>query len=84
MQGATTAANVDLNNRQLHLKEIDWIKANAKAFARQQCGCANPTAEQSAQAEQRLAQQALKNVDLLWRGTLTNGDDQAALQFLAR
>ena len=30
IQGATTAANVDANNRQLHAKEIDWIKANAK------------------------------------------------------
>jgi filamentous hemagglutinin len=33
VQGATTGLNVDLNNRQLHPKEIKWIADKSKDFA---------------------------------------------------
>ena len=36
IQGATTAANIDLNNRQLHPDEETWLKAKAREFARKE------------------------------------------------
>ena len=75
-QGVTAAANVDLNNRQLHPDEQTWLKAKAKEFARKE-----GITEQ--QAMERLTQQALKEVDYLWRAELADGDDASAKAFLA-
>jgi len=61
-QGAMTGLTVDTNNRQLHPKEIDWIKANAKKYADQR---GNGMTEDEAKAE--LAQQALSNLDAGWQ-----------------
>ena len=52
-----TATNVDANNRQLHPSETDWIKKNAKAFAKK-------LGISPQEAEKRLAQQAAKETDL--------------------
>ena len=71
IQGATTAANVDLNNRQLHPDEQTWLKGKAKEFAKRE-----GITEQ--QAMERLTQQALKEVDYLWRAELADGDDALA------
>lgn len=73
--GETAALNVDANNRQLHPDEEKWIKANAKAFAKKQ-GISEE------EAAKRLTQQALKDVDYLWRAQLADGDDMAAQSFL--
>jgi filamentous hemagglutinin family protein len=69
--GGQVALNADRFNRQLHPKEIDWIKQNAKRFAQQQG--ISPDA-----AEQRLAQQAFREVQFGAPGNL----DLAAQQFL--
>lgn len=69
--GGQVALNADRFNRQLHPKEIDWIKQNAKRFA-QQLGI-SPDA-----AEQRLAQQAFREVQF----GATGDTDFAAQQFL--
>ncbi|MEJ7805798.1 MAG: hypothetical protein WKG03_07755 [Telluria sp.] len=53
--GLASAYSVDINNRQLHPKEINWIKDNAKRFA-QSAGISE------AEAEKRLAQQAFRQV----------------------
>lgn len=71
-----TAVNVDANNRQLHPDERAWIEKNAKVFAKQQ-GISND------EAEQRLAQQAAKQTDLLWLLALPKGNDAEAQAFLA-
>ncbi|MBL0419251.1 hemagglutinin repeat-containing protein [Ramlibacter sp. AW1] len=55
--GAAGGVAVDLNNRQLHPREIDWIKQNARRFAQQ-----HGISEEA--AEQRLAQQAFKQVQV--------------------
>ncbi|NBW79821.1 MAG: hypothetical protein EBR27_12545, partial [Betaproteobacteria bacterium] len=73
--GAAAALNVDANNRQLHPDEQKWIKANAKAFAKKQ-GISEE------EAAKRLTQQALKDVDYLWRAQLADGDDMAGQSFL--
>ncbi|XHO07535.1 hypothetical protein ACEQUB_p00782 (plasmid) [Ralstonia syzygii] len=73
--GAFSGYNVDRYNRQLHPDEQKWIKDNAKQFARQQ-GITED------QAIERLSQQALKQVDYLWRAQLSDGDDTAAKAFL--
>ena len=75
-QSQRAALQVDRNNRALHGHEIKWIKDNAQAFAEQE-GISKP------QAIQRLSQQALREVDYMWRGLLADGDDSAAQQFLA-
>lgn len=67
---------VDTNNRQLHQIEEDWIKANAKRYA-QQRGISEK------QATSELTQQALKNVDFLWRAELADGDNATAQAFLS-
>jgi filamentous hemagglutinin len=63
-------------NRQLHEAEEKWLRENAKKFAKEQ-----GVSEQV--AIERLSQQALKDVDYLWRSLLSDGDDSAAKQFLS-
>ena len=70
-----TATNVDANNRQLHPSETDWIKKNAKAFAKK-------LGISPQEAEKRLAQQAAKETDLFWLLTLDKGVDPDAQAFL--
>ncbi len=74
--GAAAAFNTDLNNRQLHPSEEQWLKSRAKDFAKKE-----GISEQ--QAMERLTQQALKDVDYLWRSQSTDGNDAAAQEFLA-
>ncbi|MBD9547759.1 deaminase domain-containing protein [Pseudomonas sp. PDM01] len=74
--GSWVAQNGTLYNRQLHADEQDWIKAHAKEFAEK-----NGISEDA--ATKRLSQQALKDVDFLWRSILTDGDDSAAQAFLS-
>ncbi len=73
--GAFTGSAVDWNNRQLHPKEMDWIKENSKRFAKEQ----EITEEQAAE---RLMQQAAKDTDILWYLTLADKEDNAAKSFL--
>lgn len=68
---------VDAYNRQLHPQEISLIKANAAVFAQQQ-GISEE------EATQRLTQQALRDVDFLWRAQLADGDDAPAKVYLGR
>ena len=70
--GAGSAFNVDVNNRQLHPKEIDWIKANASRYAAQNPGM---TVQE---AESILAQQAFRQVQYGVEGT----SDPQAMAFL--
>ncbi|MEJ7932627.1 EndoU domain-containing protein, partial [Ramlibacter sp. AN1015] len=65
--GAALAAGVDFNNRQLHASETQWIRDNARRFAAQ-----HGISEQ--QAEERLAQQAFRQVQF---GTQGDWDAQA-------
>ena len=74
--GTAMAFNVDANNRQLHPEETQWLKRKAKEFAKKE-----GISEQ--EALERLTQQALKEVDYLWRAQLTDGDDTSAKAFLA-
>ncbi|PTT84153.1 hypothetical protein DBR42_15325, partial [Pelomonas sp. HMWF004] len=69
--GAAAAFNADANNRQLHPKEIDWIKRNRSLFARQQ-GISDDL------AEKRLADQAFRQVQFGASGE----EDFAARTFL--
>ena len=69
--GAATAFNTDVNNRQLHPREINWISANAKRFAKEQ----DITEEE---ADKRLADQAFRQVQFGAAGTT----DAAASAFL--
>ncbi|MGX5732278.1 hemagglutinin repeat-containing protein [Pseudoxanthomonas beigongshangi] len=72
--GAATALDGEKFNRQLHPKEIDWIDANAAAFAAQEYGCAiGCSAEQIAAAKQRLMVQAVRQVDARWNEMLGYG-----------
>lgn len=75
--GSAVALPVDTNNRQLHPREENWIKENAKRYAKEQ-----GITEDEAIAQ--LTQQALRNVDLLWRALLSDGDDQRAQDFLSQ
>lgn len=75
--GAATALNADANNRQLHIDETKWIKNNASKFA-------DETKITVEEAIKRLAQQASKDVDLVWKGVLPDTEDQEAQAFLAR
>jgi len=75
--GAATAMNAEVNNRQLHPYEEDWLKKNAEKFAKKE-----GITEQ--EAMERLTQQALKEVDYLWRAQLSDGDDASAKTFLAQ
>ncbi|MFN4065301.1 MAG: DUF637 domain-containing protein [Parazoarcus communis] len=69
------AQRVDYYNRQLHPDESKWIKDNAKRFAQEQ-GISEE------EATQRLTQQALREVDFLWRAQLADGTDSAAKNYL--
>ncbi|MGY2287921.1 DUF637 domain-containing protein, partial [Pseudomonas gingeri] len=75
-KGGWVAKNASQYNRQLHADEDKWIREHAKEFAASQ-----GISEQ--QAAERLGQQALKDVDYLWRALLTDGSDDAAAKFLA-
>lgn len=72
--GAAAGFNQDMNNRQLHPKEIAWIKANAKAFAAMHGGM---TVEE---AEARLAAQAFRQVQFGAPGEA----DAVAMSFLSQ
>nr|WP_319941759.1 DUF637 domain-containing protein [Pseudomonas quasicaspiana] len=63
-------------NRHLHSEEDKWLRANAKRFADDQ-----GISEQ--RALEILSQQALKDVDYLWRALLSDGNDLAAQKFLS-
>ncbi len=84
MLGATVGADagagmglaVDANNRQLHASEIRWLREQARTFA-----SAQKISERD--ALERLSRQAVRQVDLLWRAQLPDGDDAAAKAFLA-
>jgi filamentous hemagglutinin len=76
--GAATGLNADANNRQLHTDETTWIKKNAAKFAASQGGISIE------EATKRLAQQASRDVDLVWRGVLADGVDKEAQAFLAQ
>jgi hypothetical protein len=71
--GANAAATTDQFNRQLHPKEIDWIRANARRFAESQ----RPPITME-EAERRLAQQAFRQVQFGVDGE----NDPAASGFL--
>ncbi|KIH83072.1 putative large exoprotein involved in heme utilization or adhesion of ShlA/HecA/FhaA family [Pseudomonas batumici] len=75
-KGAWVAKNASQYNRQLHADEDKWIREHAKEFAASQ-----DISEQ--EATERLSQQALKDVDYLWRALLSDGTDNAAAKFLA-
>ncbi len=75
-KGSWVASYASQYNRQLHADEDKWIREHAKEFAAKY-----DISEQ--QATERLAQQALKNVDYLWRALLSDGNDDAAASFLA-
>jgi len=72
---AWVAENGTKYNRFLHHIEQEWIEKNAKDFAEKE-----GITEQ--EARERLAQQALRQVDFIWRSRLADGDDTAAQQFL--
>ena len=74
--GTAMGLNVDANNRQLHESEIQWLKKKAKEFAQKE-GISEE------KALERLTQQALKEVDFLWRAQLADGDDASAKAFLS-
>lgn len=76
MTALNSAQMVDYFNRQLHPLETKWIKDNAKAFAQKE-GVSED------EATKRLTQQALKEVDYLWRAQLSDGDDASAKAYLA-
>jgi filamentous hemagglutinin len=88
MQSGTTSITVDVNNRQLHEKETAWIRENAAAFAeqvnaeRRASGDASGVDITHEEAAKRLAQQAAKDTDLLWRGLLPVPVDEEAKAFL--
>ncbi|MBX8502717.1 DUF637 domain-containing protein, partial [Pseudomonas lijiangensis] len=70
------AGMADQYNRQLHPLEEKWLKENAKEFA-------DKVGITEQEAMERLSQQALKDVDYLWRARLADGDDSAAKAFLS-
>lgn len=75
--GGFVASQGDRFNRQLHPTEIDWIRKNAALYA-----ALRGNGMTVIQAEAELTQQALKEVDLLWRSVLRDGDNSAAQAFL--
>lgn len=74
--GALTSADADMYNRQLHPTEIQWIKDNAQDFA-------DKEHISEKEAEQRLTQQALKNIDRNWKELLGGEADEDALAYLS-
>jgi len=81
--GYAVALSAEANNRQLHQKEIKWIERHAGEFARELYGD-SLTPEQTAEAEARLAQQALRQVDKAWSFKLGSKTDQKAQAFLQK
>ncbi|NJP03616.1 hypothetical protein HBH25_22610, partial [Pseudomonas sp. hsmgli-8] len=74
-KGAEIAKYGAVYNRQLHSEEQEWLEKNAKTFADKY-----GISEQA--AKERLAQQALKDTDILWRSLLSDGNDVNAQAFL--
>lgn len=74
-QAAQMAARTEQFNRQLHPDEILWIKENAEQFAIEQ-------EIDKETAEKRLAQQAAKDLDILWFLKLNDEVDASARAFL--
>jgi hemolysin activation/secretion protein len=92
--GAATALSADVNNRQLHPKEIDWIKANSKTFAKQLSETLGRSVSEG-EAQIWLAEAGYANIDDLAQRTAGNsiagrmGSDDysaymAAKQFIAQ
>ncbi|HAV37543.1 MAG TPA: hypothetical protein DCX52_14520 [Massilia sp.] len=75
--GAATGLNADANNRQLHPDETTWIKKNAARFAAEKGISVD-------EATRRLAHQASRDVDLVWRGVLSDTVDKEAQSFLTQ
>ncbi|UMR30295.1 hemagglutinin repeat-containing protein [Massilia sp. MB5] len=71
-QGANTGMVIDVFNRQLHPKEIDWIMKNSKRYAAQHPGMSEE------QAEKILAEQAYRQTQLGASGSW-NSDANAFL-----
>ncbi|TNH20984.1 hypothetical protein [Testudinibacter sp. TR-2022] len=59
--------NTDWYNRQLHPSELDWIRNNAEAFAKEQ-------GISVAEAEQRLLERAAQRVDYAWSKMIDSQD----------
>lgn len=74
-RGAAAGMNADANNRQLHPDETTWIKENAARFAAEKGISVD-------EATKRLAQQASREIDLVWRGVLSDTVDKEAQSFL--
>lgn len=68
--GFNLATSAELNNRQLHKKEIEWLKNNANEFAKKIYNTDTPTKEQYDTALSRLSIQALRQTDRLWSSML--------------
>ncbi len=79
--GNAVALSAETHNRQLHQREIKWIEAHVQAYAQELYGD-NPTPEELADAQARLAQQALRGVDKGWSLKLGDKDDESAKAFL--
>ena len=81
LESAITAGiRVERFNRQLHTVEVQWIENNAKAFAKALKEGEEPTAEDIALAEERLSQQAFRQVQFGVEGEW----DQEAHVYLRR
>ena len=80
-QGGLITGTADRYNRQLHPKEIDWIEANAEAFAAHLSAQEGRTVSEG-EARFRLVQQALKEIDLGMRLTLDHRIDEHASAYL--
>ena len=79
--GYAVALSAEANNRQLHQKEIEWLEKHTGKFAAALYGTA-PTREQRADAQARLAQQALRDIDKGWSLKLGSQTDKEAEAFL--
>lgn len=73
---AFIAQQADKYNRQLHAAEEKWLREKAKDFAEKE-------GVSQIEALERLTQQALKDVDFIWRAQLADGNDPAAQAYLA-
>lgn len=73
--GQTIARSATEYNRQLHVDEIAWINEKAEKFAKEE-------GISSEDAKSRLANQALRDIDVIWDVAL-GADDAAAQIFMA-
>ncbi len=73
--GQTIARSATEYNRQLHADEIAWINEKAEKFAKEE-------GISSEDAKARLAEQALRDIDVMWDVAL-GADDTAAQKFMA-